>query len=481
MVHGQPPHVVQQRHPLDIVRQQVWGDAHILHHRHDLPLRPRPPGGLHSGQGLGLGADPGVIDVVPLRAPAEVEVDPRPVGELRIVQSHHAAPPPQIGKRPVGGLHLLIVGDGDLLKPGPQAHPLGEKVTVLLRVLQPVPVLVLDLLLEMGEKRQGRIGHVPVFRVVDLLPAFQAADKGQKPVVLLPLEQDPPPPGQIVVQRPVVYLAVGGEDPHPGLGNLPLAGDKDLDVVVILKGVDLVEHHLAGAHAVPALGVVGPAPHHALVPPALDQLLGVVVVPAQLGLPLRALQHLGQILHRRHRLLLVVGADVHVVVAHRVVGGQGTGPVKGNQPVLAGAPAHHGQQGLPPGRAVRPVGAVPQGQNKLLPGEKLLKREVFGQAQIVPQLLGVYPDVLLGEHPPHIGGQRVLLRAGPGLVSLHALQIPQHFRWDLTAHRRQLPTAAQSFPPASAQGRCRLQASVWTPGWPGTRSGSPPASRAFRP
>ena len=448
MVHGQHPNVVPPPGLQDVGRQQIRRDAHILHHGAQPLPRPRLPGGLHPGQGLGLGADPGVVEVKPVGPPPEMQVDGRPVRQLGVVQAYRAAPAVQLRQRPVGGLDLLIVGDGDLLEARPQAHPLGQEVPVLLRVVHPFPVLVLNLLEEMGQVGQGRVGHKPVALVMDLVAAPQAADEGQEPVVRLAVEQDPAAPGQVVVQGTVADLPVGGEDPHPGLGHLALAGDKHLDVVVVLKGVDLVEHHLAGAHAVPALGVVGPAPHDALVPPALDELLGVVVVAAELGLIPGALQHLRQILHRRHRLLLVIGADIHVVVAHRVVGGDGAGPVEGDEAVLAGAAAHHAQQGLPPGRPVRPVGAVPQGEEELLPGEQPVVGEVFDQPQVAAQLVQIHADVLLGKYPAHIGGQGVLLRAGPGPVALHALQVPLHLRRDATAHRRQTRSGRRGPPPA---------------------------------
>ena len=199
--------------------------------------------------------------------------------------------------------------------------------------------------------------------------------------------------------------------------------------------MDFVEDHLAGAHAVPALGVVGAALHYALVLQALHHLLGVVVVLAELRFPFRGLQHVREILHRRHRLFLVVGAHVHVVALHRVIGRQRTRSVKRDEAVLARAAAHHTQQLFPPGLTVRPVRAIPQRQQKFLPREKPLVWEIPQQAQIPVQLLRVHADVLFGKHAADQRRQRVLLRACARRVRLYQLDIPQHLRRNVTAHR----------------------------------------------
>ena len=439
VIQGQQPDVIQERRLLDIGGQQIRVDAHIVHHRRVSLLRPGTPGRLHPGQGFRLGADPGMVDVKAGLSSPEMEVDRCPVGQLRVVQPHNAAPPPQLRQRAVSGPHLLVVGNGDLLEARSQSHPLGEKIPVLLRVLQPVLVLVADFLKQLWLVRQGRVGHIPVLRVVYLLFSAQAADKGQEAPVGLPFEQDAAAPRQIVVQRAIAHLAVGGEYAHPRLGYLALAGDKDLDVIVVLKLVNLVKHHLARAHAVPALGVVGASLHDALVFPPLNELLGVVIVLFQFSLVAGGFQHLGQVLHRRHRLLLVVGADIHVIVPYRVIRGDGAGAVKRDQPVLAGAPAHHAQQGLPAGCPVRPVGTIPQGNQELLPGEQPLKGKILHQAQVTPKLLRIHPDVLLRKYSADIGREGVLLRAGPGGVRLHRLQIAQHLRRQATAHRPRPP------------------------------------------
>ena len=282
---------------------------------------------------------------------------------------------------------------------------------------------------------QGWVSHVPVFRVVHLLPIFQAADERQEATVVLTLKQDPAPLRQKVVQRPVRNIAVRSEHSDAGLGHLAQAGDKNLVVVIIFIGMDFVEDHLAGAHTVPALRIVGAALHHTLVLQALHHLLGVVVVLAEFRLPPGGLQHVREIFHRRHRLLLVVGAHVHVVALHGVIGRQRTRSVKRDKAVFARAAAHHAQQLLPPGLAVRPVRAVPQRQQKFLPGEKSLVREIPQQAQIPAQLLRVHADVLLGKHAADQRRQRVLLRAGARRVRLHQLDIPQHLRRNVTAHR----------------------------------------------
>ena len=85
----------------------------------------------------------------------------------------------------IGFEDFFIVRHADLLKSGPQAHPLCQEITVLLRVLHPVPVFVCRLLKQIRQIKQGWICHVPVFRIMDLLPGLQAADEGKKAVVRL--------------------------------------------------------------------------------------------------------------------------------------------------------------------------------------------------------------------------------------------------------------------------------------------------------
>ena len=203
--------------------------------------------------------------------------------------------------------------------------------------------------------------------------------------------------------------------------------------------MDLVKDHHAGAHTVPSLGVVGAALDHAPVFPPLHQLLCVVVKPLQLCFALGKLQRVHQIQHRRHGLLLVIGADVYVVVAHRIVGRGGAHRDKCDKSVLSRATANHGKQGFPPGPSVSGVGAHPKRRQKLLPQEKVFIREIAGQTQVPPKLLCIHPQIFDLEAPPDMRRQGVLLRAGPGLICLHCLQIRRD-RWrQLTAHRLCLP------------------------------------------
>ena len=88
-----------------------------------------------------------MIDVKALRSNAEVQVHAGPVADLRVVDACHAGLAPQIRQRTVGGLHLGVVRHADLQLPGTDAHPFRQEVSVLLRVLQPILVLVRHLLL----------------------------------------------------------------------------------------------------------------------------------------------------------------------------------------------------------------------------------------------------------------------------------------------------------------------------------------------
>lgn len=203
--------------------------------------------------------------------------------------------------------------------------------------------------------------------------------------------------------------------------------------------MDFVKDDLAGAHTVPTLGVVGAALHDALVAHALDHLFRVIVVPLQLRLPLGGFQHIREVLHRRDRLFLVVGADIHIVFFNGVVGRNGARPVKGNEPVFPSPTAYHAQQLLPSWPPISSVSAVPQRQQKFLPREKPLVREILHQAKVVPELFRVHIDVLLREHAAHIGHQGVLLGTGAGIIGLDDLDIAQNLCGDLTAHRRHRP------------------------------------------
>ena len=191
---------------------------------------------------------------------------------------------------------------------------------------------------------QRRVRHEPVLRVIDLLPVFQAADEREIAALRLRfvLEENPPPLGYEVIQRAIRHV-VRCEHPDARLSDLAQTGDENLVVVVVLKGVDFVKDNLAGAHTVPPLRVVGAPLHHALVLPTLHHLFGVVIVPVELRLPLGGFEDFGKILYRRDRLLLVVGAHVHVVVFHGVVGGYGARAVESDETVLACTAPHHAE------------------------------------------------------------------------------------------------------------------------------------------
>ena len=312
-----------------------------------------------------------MVDVKPLRAHTEVQIDARPVVDFRVVDAGHAGLSAEIRQRPVGRLDLGIVRHADLQLAGAETHALCQEVPILLRVDQPVRVFLLDLLPQVRDIGQRWVRHEPVIRVVDLLPILKAADEREIAALRLRLvlEEDPPSLGYKIVQRAIRHVAVRCEHPDARLSDLAQTGDKNLVVVVVFKSVDFVKDDFAGTHTIPPLGVVGAALHHTLVLPTLHHLFGVVIVPVELRLPLGGFKDFGKILHRRDRLLLVVGAHVHVIVFHGVVGGYGARAVEGDETVLACTATHHAEQLLPPRPPVGSVGAVPQREEKLLPRE----------------------------------------------------------------------------------------------------------------
>ena len=85
-----------------------------------------------------------MVDIKPLLAPPKVEIHRRPVVHLCVVDTHRAHPAFHIRQWSVGGPHVVILRYGDIFHRGPQPEPLGEKVPILLRVVLPLPVLLLD-------------------------------------------------------------------------------------------------------------------------------------------------------------------------------------------------------------------------------------------------------------------------------------------------------------------------------------------------
>ena len=229
-------------------------------------------------------------------------------------------------------------------------------------------------------------------------------------------------------------MAVGGKVSGSGVLHFALAGDKNLDVVIGLVLVNFVEDDLARPHTVSAFGVIGAAFHDAFVFPALDQLLGVVIVLVQLAFPLGAFQHFQKILYRAGGLFFVVGANVHIVSGAFAVRGNAAGAVVGDQPVLAGTAGHHAEHRVPSGHPLGGIGAVPQADQKLLPGEEV-KGEVFLQPHVLFQLAEIHRQVFGFKAFADVGHQCVLLGTGSGAVRFYQLDVFQDFRWDLTAHR----------------------------------------------
>ena len=175
----------------------------------------------------------------------------------------------------------------------------------------------------------------------------------------------------------------------------------------------LVKDNLAAAQTVSPFRVVGMPLHNTLVFPPLNDLLGVVIVSAQLLFPFRVLQNIHQIQLRSLRLIFIVGTDIHVVIFYRVVGADAARTVKCNKAVLPCATPHHGKHNLPSGAVVGfPIGAVPKGNQKLLPREQLFKTEILHQSQIFFQLLCVHIDFLCLEAFSYMGGKCFLLLAG---------------------------------------------------------------------
>ena len=80
-------------------------------------------------------------------------------------------------------LIFFIVRDRYFFLPCPQPHALCQKVAVLFGMLPPIPVFVLGFLQKLREVLEGRVCHVPIIRIVHLLPVFQAKQiKGKNPL-----------------------------------------------------------------------------------------------------------------------------------------------------------------------------------------------------------------------------------------------------------------------------------------------------------
>ena len=242
------------------------------------------------------------------------------------------------------------------------------------------------------------------------------------------LEEDPAAFGQQIVQGAIGHIAVGGKIAGSRLSHLALACFENLDVIVILVGVNLVEYDLTGSHTVPALGIVGSALDDTLVFSALDNFLGVVKVFFQLFLMLGRFQRFGNILDRCRGLLFVVCADIHVVVGYRIVGGYGAHTVASDESILAGATSNHAKYSIPPGITISGVSAVPKCGNELFPGKQLPEGEVFCKAQVFPQLFSIDVNILGFKHSPDKSNQRMLFRTGSGCVCFNQLDIAQDFR-----------------------------------------------------
>ena len=108
-------------------------------------------------------------------------------------------------------------------------------------------VFVSCLLPQVWQIGPGRVSHGPAFRVLHLFPAFQAANKGEEPVVGLSLKENPTALTDIVVKRSVTDRTIGGEDTNSRVRDLPEAACEDVDVFVVLKLMDFVEHDEPGA------------------------------------------------------------------------------------------------------------------------------------------------------------------------------------------------------------------------------------------
>ena len=214
-----------------------------------------------------------------------------------------------------------------------------------------------------------------------LLLTAQAADKGQKAVVRLALKKDPHAVVDVVIKRAVGDVTVGCKNADARLFLLAERRHKNLDIQIVFVNVDLVKNYRAAAHTVAALGVVRAPADNALVCPPLHKLLCVVVVLLQLALGFRCLQNLHKVEHRAHRLLLVVGADVNVVVFCGVVRGDHAKSRESYKAVLAGAAAEHRKNGFPSRHAGRGERAEPERRQRLFPRKKL-KRKVPREAHI---------------------------------------------------------------------------------------------------
>ena len=165
----------------------------IIHNRNLAALCPFLPRCFYTVQCFRPCTNPCVIDVEPIRTSAEMQIHRRPVIQLRIVHACNTAPPRHIRQRLICCRYVFVFRNCNLLRAGTDAHSLCHEIPVLLRMLQPLPVFILHLCIELRKIRQGRVCHLPVFRMMHLCLIIQTADEGQKTVVRLTLKKNPAP------------------------------------------------------------------------------------------------------------------------------------------------------------------------------------------------------------------------------------------------------------------------------------------------
>ena len=197
----------------------------------------------------------------------------------------------------------------------------------------------------------------------------------------------------------------------------------------------LVEDDRAGTHTIAPLGVIGAAFYFAQILAPLQNLFCVIVKPRKLGFPFWVFQRFHDILHRGDGLLLVVGADIHVVVRHRVVWADERRRGNSNHAILASAAPDHSKQRLEPGASISAIGAQPKPQRKGLPRKKAVIRKIPGDTEVFPHTLGIHINIFSCKNAPDQCNKGVLLLASTRSIVLHLLNVLQDLRGNITAHR----------------------------------------------
>ena len=82
-----------------------------------------------------MGADPCVIDIIPIIPAPEMQVDRRPVVQFGVVNADGTRPAGHIRQGAVCEPDLFVVRHGDFFRPVADAHPFRDEVSILFRVV----------------------------------------------------------------------------------------------------------------------------------------------------------------------------------------------------------------------------------------------------------------------------------------------------------------------------------------------------------